>query len=120
MNESNEDKKMSDKPIIAILESLPSLYPDMQNFEIDAVNKAASKLRDYELTGMEPEEVARIKEDVVDYVIKRLEIQGDKIDQELDKVKELYNKKDSYNTLLLLRQRADIDIATRVIRKNVE
>lgn len=80
----------------------------------DKMLEVAMKLRDYEQTGMEPEEVAYMKENAVDYMIKQLEIERDKIDQELE------NPQDPYNNLLLLRKISDMDIAIRVIRKNIK
>ena len=84
MNEENEEKKMY---------------------------AVACKLRDYEKTGLQPDEVLRLKENAVDEIISKLEKQLAQLQEE--------NKKedDVYTNLNIMQKIGKIDTAINVIRE---
>lgn len=84
MNESNEEQKMY---------------------------AVSCKLRDYERTGLQPDEVERLKNNAVDLIREKL-IEHGALLQEKER-----NSNDSYQDLLTLKELSEINAALRLINK---
>lgn len=71
----------------------------------------ACKLRDYERTGLQPDEVERLKDSAIKLIREKLHEKG-KILNEKQK-----NSKDSYQDLLTLKEIGEINTAVKVLNR---
>lgn len=73
--------------------------------------QVAAKLRDYERTGLQPDEVERLRDNAVRMIRAKL-IEHGALLQEKEK-----NSKDSYQDLLTLKEIGEINTAVRILDK---
>lgn len=81
-----------------------------ENNQDEKMYAVAWKLKDYEATGLNPDEVYRLKENAVSAILSKLREQQEELQEQINT-----NAGDTYNRLNLMKRVNDIETAVKVI-----